>query len=327
MKNVNKKLILIAHAGLILFIMLFAFTATAQEKDAVTPNAVVVNGVLIDQVEIDREFAEVEKQALAKGQKIPDDKMDQIRNSIIDNFINEELLVQDSKSHGIKVEPSEVEVAFADIQKRFNDTAALEKALAESNITVDELKVKIKRGIAAKKLIDGQVITTIVVPETENRAFYDEHPEYFKNAEQVKASHILIKCDPKAEASVKDGAKRKIKDIQKKLADGESFSELAKQFSEGPSKNQGGDLGFFEREKMVKPFADAAFALQTGEISDIVETDFGFHLIKVTNKKAASTEEYEIVKEKINSHLKRGKIQEAIGNYIVNLREKATIEK
>jgi len=316
------------HAGLILFVMLFACTtATAQEKDEATKKAVVVNGVVIDQAEIDREFAEVEKQAMAQGQKIPDDRMEQIRNSILDNLINEELLVQESKNHGIKVEPSEVEAAFADIQKRFNDADALEKALAESNMTADELKTKIKRGIAAKKLIDSQVINTIVVSEAENRAFYDAHPEYFKQAEQVKASHILVKCDSSAEASVKDEAKKKIKDIQKKLKDGELFSELAKQFSDCPSKKQGGDLGFFERDKMVKPFADAAFALQTDEISDIVETDFGFHLIRVTDKKAASTEGYETVKEKIDSHLRQGKIKEAVGNYIEKLREKAAIEK
>ena len=325
MKNVNRKLMV--HFGLMLFIMLFAFTAGANEKNAVAKNAAVVNGVVIEQAAIDREFAEVEKRASAQGQKIPDDKMDQIRNSILDNLIKEELLVQDSKSHGIKVEPSEVEAAFADIQKKFNDMAALKKALAKSNITVDELKVKIKRGIAAKKLIDSQVVNTIVVSEAENRKFYDAHPEYFKQAEQVKASHILIKYDSKAEASVKDEAKRKIKDIQKKLKAGESFSELAKQFSDCPSKKQGGDLGFFERKKMVKPFADAAFALQTGEISDIVETGFGFHLIRVTDKKAASTDKYETVKEKINSHLKRGKVQEAVVNYIENLRKKATIEK
>ena len=319
MKNVKRKLL--AHAGLILLIMLSAFTAGAQEK------AAVVNGVVIDRAEVDREFAEVEKQALAQGQKIPDDRMDQIRNRILDNLINEELLVQESESHGITVEPSEVEAAFAEIQKKFSDTAAMEKALLESNITADELKVKIKRGIAAKKLIDGQVVNNVAVSEAENRAFYDAHPEYFRQAEQVKASHILISCDSKAEASVRDEAKRKIRDIQKKLENGESFAELARQFSDCPSKKHGGDLGFFEREKMVKPFADAAFALQTGETSGIVETGFGFHLIKVTDRKAASTDEYESVKEKIGSHLKREKIQKAVGDHIENLRKKATIEK
>jgi len=319
MKNVKRKLL--AHAGLILLIMLSAFTAGAQEK------AAVVNGVVIDRAEVDREFAEVEKQALAQGQKIPDDRMDQIRNRILDNLINEELLVQESESHGITVEPSEVEAAFADIRKKFSDTAAMEKALLESNITADELKVKIKRGIAAKKLIDGQVVNNVAVSEAENRAFYDAHPEYFRQAEQVKASHILISCDSDAEASVRDEAKRKIRDIQKKLENGESFAELARQFSDCPSKKHGGDLGFFEREKMVKPFADAAFALQTGETSGIVETGFGFHLIKVTDRKAASTDEYESVKEKIGSHLKREKTQKAVGDHIENLRKKATIEK
>ncbi len=298
------------HVGLILFMLLFAFTSSAQEKDTAAKKAVVVNGVVIYQSEIDREFAEVEKQASAQGQKIPDDKIDQIKNNILDNLIIEELLAQDSEAHGIKVEPAEFEAAFADIQKRF-----------------DDLKVKMKREMAAKKLIDNEVVNTIVVSEAETRAFYDEHPEYFKQDEQVKASHILIKCAPDADAAAKETAKNKITDIQKKLKDGEAFAELAKQFSECPSSKQGGDLGFFEREKMVKPFADVAFALPVGDTSDIVETDFGFHLIQVTDKKAASTEAYETVKEKIDSHLKQGKMKAAVGDYIESLRKKATIEK
>ncbi len=325
MKSKNKKGMV--HVGLILFILLFAFTSGAQEEDTAAKKAAVVNGVVIYQSEIDREFAEVEKQASAQGQKIPDDRIAQIKNNIIDNLVNEELLVQDSEAHGIKVEPSEVETAFADIQERFGDPAALEKALTASNITVEDLKVKIKRGMAAKKLIDNEVVNTIVVSEADTQAFYDAHPEYFKQAEQVKASHILIKSAPDADAAAKETAKNKIKDIQQKLKAGESFVELAKQFSECPSSKQGGDLGFFEREKMVKPFADAAFALPVGDTSDIVETDFGFHLIQVTDKKAASTDAYETVKEKINSHLKQGKMKAAVGNYIESLREKATIEK
>ena len=324
--------------------------AGAQEKNMTAKKAAVVNGVAIYQSEIDREFAEVEKQASVQGQKIPDDRIAQIKNSIIDKLVNEELLVQESESHGIKVESSEVETAFAKIQKRFNGPSALEKALAKSDITIDDLKIKIKRGIAVKKLIDQEidqeVINAIVVSDADTRAFYDEHPEYFKQDEQVKASHILIKCAPDADAATKETAMKKIKDIQQKLKDGESFAELAKQFSDDPSRTQGGDLGFFEREKMVKPFADAAFVLPVGNTSDIVETDFGFHLIQVTDKKTTS-DAYEIVKERINSYLKQEeiishskeqeeiishskgqeKMKAVVGEYIESLRKKATIEK
>ncbi|MCJ7617041.1 MAG: peptidylprolyl isomerase, partial [Desulfobacterales bacterium] len=108
---------------------------------------------------------------------------------------------------------------------------------------------------------------------------------------------------------------------------GEDFAALAKEFSEGPSKNNGGDLGYFQRGQMVKSFEDVAFALKTEAVSDIVETQFGYHIIKVVDKKPEKTIAYENVKEDIAQQLKQEKTQEEVKIYIQKLREKSKIEK
>jgi peptidyl-prolyl cis-trans isomerase C len=111
--------------------------------------------------------------------------------------------------------------------------------------------------------------------------------------EQVHARHILVKVDPKADATQKAAARKKIEDIQKQLKNGEDFSELAKKASDCPSNAKGGDVGYFGRGQMVKPFEDAAFSLKPGEVSGIVETEFGLHLIKVMDKKPEKIMDYQ----------------------------------
>jgi peptidyl-prolyl cis-trans isomerase C len=170
-------------------------------------------------------------------------------------------------------------------------------------------------------------MSLVVIPDREIRTFYDTHPNSFKKSEQVRASHILIKVDSQAEPSVKEEKKAKLRKIQKRLKGGEDFGVLAKEFSECPSNSKGGDLGYFGSGKMVKPFEDAAFKLKTGEVSDIVETQFGYHLIKVVDKKPASVMGYEDVKDKIGQYLKQEKTAKQLKGYIEELRKKAVIER
>ncbi|MGD9335544.1 MAG: peptidyl-prolyl cis-trans isomerase [Desulfobacterales bacterium] len=165
------------------------------------------------------------------------------------------------------------------------------------------------------------------MPNQEIRTFYDTHPNSFKKSEQVKASHILIKVDSQAERSVKDEKKAKLQKIQERLKAGEDFAVLAKEISECPSNIKGGDLGYFGRGQMVKPFEDVAFELKKGEVSDIVETRFGYHLIKVVDRKPASVMGYEDVKDKIGQYLKQEKTRQELKGYIEELRKKAMIER
>jgi peptidyl-prolyl cis-trans isomerase C len=242
-------------------------------------------------------------------------------------MIDEELLFQESRKKGITVEPETIATDLKKIKQKFANDADFKKALGESGLTEAELQSSLERGYVINKLIDNQIMAPIVIPDQEIRTFYDTHPKSFKKSEQVRASHILIKVDSQAERSVKDEKKAKLQEVQKRLKDGEDFAVLAKEFSECPSNIKGGDLGYFERGKMVKPFEDVAFKLKTGEVSDIVETPFGYHLIKVVDKKPASVVGYEDVKDKIGQYLKKEKTGKELKGYIEELRKKAVIEK
>jgi peptidyl-prolyl cis-trans isomerase C len=165
------------------------------------------------------------------------------------------------------------------------------------------------------------------VPEPEVRAYYDSHPDFFKQPEKIRASHILIKVDPQADSPKKEEARQQLEQIQQKLDSGEDFGALAKAFSQGPSSSRNGDLGYFGHGQMVKPFEDAAFALKPGEVSGIVETNFGYHLIKVYDKKPETMTPFYEARSKIEEHLKQDKIRKEIGELIEKLKQRAVVQK
>ena len=195
------------------------------------------------------------------------------------------------------------------------------------NLTEAEVRTQIQRGLAIRGLIDKEVAAKVVVTEEETKAYYTGNPQLFKQPEQVKASHILIKVEPNADDAAKEAARNKISEVRQKLSAGGDFAELAKEYSEGPSGPRGGDLGYFRRGQMVKPFEDAAFSMQVDQVSELVETRFGYHLIKVYEKTPEKTLTYDEVKEKISERLKREKIQKGAQEYVENLKKDAKIEK
>jgi peptidyl-prolyl cis-trans isomerase C len=317
----------VLHFGTIGLLMLSAFTTFAGQSKPMVEKLAVVNGVVITKVDFDRKLNQVKQHILRRGQQIPDDKLDQIKTDVLETMINEELLFQESQRQGITAEPEAIATDLKKIKEGFATDADFKKRIDESGLTEAELQLNLERGHVINKLIDKKIMAQIVIPDQDIRKFYDTHPNSFKESEQVRASHILIKVDSQAERSLKDKKKAKIQKIQKRLKGGEDFAVLAKEFSECPSNIKGGDLGYFERGKMVKPFEDVAFALKTGEISDIVETRFGYHLIKVLDKKPASVMSYEDVKDKIGEYLKKEKTGKELNGYIEDLRKKAVIER
>jgi len=325
MRLLNKMPVL--YFGAILLLMLSVVTAFSEEKEPMVEKLAVVNGVVINKVDFDRKLHQVKQHMLRQRQQIADDRFAKIKTDVLETMINEELLFQESKKKGITVEPEAIATDLKRIKKGFATDADFKKLIAESGLTEAELQSDIERGHVINKLIDNQIMALVVIPEQEIRTFYDTHPESFKKSEQVRASHILIKVDSQAEPSVKDEKKAKLQKIQKRLKGGEDFAVLAKEFSECPSNIKGGDLGYFGRGNMVKPFEDVAFALKTGEVSDIVETRFGYHLIKVVDKKPESVVGYEDVKDNIGQYLKKEKTGKELKGYIDKLRKKAVVEK
>lgn len=314
---------------LVIFVSLacMTFPALAQEKEAHKANVATVNGTPISQGDFDKELNVVRKRITGMGKTLNEDQLKSLKTDVLERLINRELLFQKSQDNGIKVEEAAVNEQLDALKKSFANEEEFKKALLDMNFSEDYLTSQIRRDLAIKKFVDKQFAEKATVSDKEVKDYYDGHPDAFKKPEQVKASHILIKVDPQADESAKAAARKKVDGIQQRVKKGEDFASLAKEFSECPSSAQGGDLGFFGRGQMVKPFEDAAFALAPGEVSNIVETRFGYHLIKSSEKRPQTTISYEEVKEKLQEHLKQNKVQEQINAYVEELKKAAKVER
>ncbi len=286
-----------------------------------------VNGRTITRTELDQELQPVLQRMSMQGRQPQPEQVAEIREKVLDSLINRELLTQDAKDQGVTVEPEALDAQMEQIRGQFPEEAQFKEALSQMGIDEETLRAQMHQRILIQKLIEERIAKDVTVTDEEAQAYYAAHPEQFEKGERIRARHILIKSEPDASDADKKKARQTLEEVQGKLEKGESFADLAKEYSEGPSGPKGGDLGYFERGQMVKPFEDAAFGLKDDEVSEIVETRFGFHLIKAVDRKGKSTTSFAEVKDQIKSQLNRQAVQDAVGEYLEALRAKAEIER
>jgi len=297
--------------------------SAADKKQSSEDKVAVVNGAVITRTDFDRAVGFSKQQALQTGKPVDDARLNE---GVLKQLIGSALLYQESKKAGIKVDEKAVDERLEQWKKRFPNEEEYKKAMSTANLSVPQMKDDIKKGMTIEKFIVERFVDKTTVPEKEIKAYYESHSNLFKQPEQVQASHILIKVEPKAKESEKEDALKKIREIQKKQIKGDDFAKLAKEYSQGPSNVKGGDLGYFKRGQMVPAFEEVAFKLKPGEVSDIVTTRFGYHLIKVVGKKPESTVPYEEIKERLGQYLKQEKVQKEVGQLVEKLRKEAKVE-
>jgi len=304
-----------------------ASNALAQTDSTPDATVAIVNDIPITEADVTLEVKRIQFQAKAMQKPLDQSMMLSMREKVIDSLINRELLLQQSKAKGITTNESDIDNSIDQIKRRLEAGQSFESLMVEMGITMETMRTQVGQASAIQKLLEVEVYPQAIVSEKDSRIFFENNPQYFKKPEEVKASHILIQVAPDASDEEKLAAREKIEDIQKKIATGDDFANLARQYSEGPSSTNGGDLGYFDRKKMVKPFSDAAFELKPGQVSNIVETRFGFHLIKVYDKKAKSTYEFEDIKGRLGEILQQQKIQEETVRYLEVLRRTANVKR
>ena len=284
-----------------------------------------VNGVAITRADFEREMSRA-KQVYGMGRTMAPAQVSEMRKRVLENLIEREVLFQESQKKGIKVDESLVNEEFEKLRKRFPTEEEFKENLSRMDLTEALLKSEFKRVMAVQQLIEEEIVVKVAISDKEIEMYYNSNPNQFKQPEQVKASHILIGVDPKDDKTKTD-ARKKIDMIAVRLKKGEDFAALAKEFSTCPSSAKGGDLGYFRRGQMVKPFEDAAFSLKEDEVSGIVETRFGFHVIKVVDKKPETTLAFNDVKEDLEQQLKQRKVRSDLGKYVADLKAKAKVER
>lgn len=303
--------------------------ATVQAAPAEKPSApaATVNGVPILQADLDRGMEGIVQRRAQMGGKIDDAQLKTLKMEVLDNLINRELLNQESKKEKVAITDQQINDKLASIKQRFKGEEEFKKMLDQIKMTEPQIKTQLKEDLAIQELINKQVVDKVNVTDKDIQVYYDAHPEAFKHPEQMKASHILVQVDPKADAAQKAAAHKKIEEIQQKLKKGGDFATLAKEYSDCPSKAKGGDLGYFSKGQMVKPFEDAVMALKPGETSGIVETQFGYHIIKLTDKKPEGIMPLAEVKGQVGQYLKQEKIKKDLKAYLAGLEKTAKVER
>jgi peptidyl-prolyl cis-trans isomerase C len=287
-----------------------------------------VNGVGISQEEFDRDWTSYlkNKGGGAPGAQDSPERVSGMKQEVLDALIGRELLWQEAQQKKIAADQARVAEEMEKAKKNFPSNEEYVKRLAESGFTESSFKDYLTRIFTIQRLIEAEIAKGVTVSDKDVHDFYVAHPEAMRTPEQVHARHILVKVDPKADAAAKEAARKKIEGILKEAKGGADFAELAKKYSDCPSKEKGGDLGSFQRGQMVKPFEEAAFSQKPGTISGVVETEFGYHIIKVEERTDASTVPEKEVSDRIREFLKYQKTNQAVTDHVRGLREKAKVE-
>ncbi len=248
---------------------------------------------------------------------------DSTKSLVLDQIIDKLLLEQFVKEQGIIVSVNEIQAELEKVKFFFNSSqkgskVTLEKVLESRGSSIVQLREEIRNTVALSKYLGKNI------KAEELKAYFDSNQDYF-NGEEVRASHILVDTRGLTSEEELAQAKEKIEKLKKEIDNGADFAELAKKNSDCPSSEKGGDLGFFERKgTMVAPFANAAFLLKVGEVSEPVKTQFGLHLIKVTEKSEGEEVSYddEEVREEVENFYREEKKEQLLES----LRKNAKIE-
>ncbi len=235
------------------------------------------------------------------------------KKNILNQLIDYELFYQQAQKEKVKISNDEISLEIDKIKDNFSSPEEFTEVLKANNITLTQLKDDIKRQLMINKILE-KTKNQVTITDEELLKYYNENKESLFEPEKVHARHILVETE--------EEANNLLLQLKEGLTD---FAELAKEKSIGPSAPSGGDLGFFARGQMVKEFEDAAFSLEPGEINDVVQTQFGYHIIKCEEKKEEYSPTFEEAKERINDTLKYQRENEAISTLTSKLREEAII--
>ncbi|HFD32663.1 MAG TPA: hypothetical protein ENJ28_08180 [Gammaproteobacteria bacterium] len=278
-------------------------------------NAAYVNGLPISRHELSMEMSRLQQRFYSN--KMSKEQLKEMKKQVLAILIGGRILYQAGTKSGIEASPAEIKSELAKVKLQYPGSKTF-----KNNFT----KAEMRRKVVVEKFIRQEFADKTIVTNEESRQYYHSHLADFTRPALVKISQILIKTDKNEPRDKRQAALKKITAVQKKLQHGDDFAKLARKYSEAPSKDKGGNMGFLMQGQMPKTFEDVAFKLKTGAVSAIVSTDSGYHILMVTDKKPAYVTPYADIEKKLKGYLKQRDIQRKLGAFIKQRREKAKIK-
>lgn len=294
---------------------------TVDTEPRITGPVALVNDKPIDSVLYYEELDKI----LKRSAKIPPERLARIKENILKRLVEKELITQAVATATIVVPDADIEKEFEEYKKRFRTEEQFQSYLTHGKVTIESIKGRIREKKELELLLEKS--GKLAVTDAEIDDFYKKNERFYQEREGIKARHILVKVAENASKEEEDKALARVKEAEAELKKGGDFDKVAEKYSEGPSAPKGGDLGFFGRGQMVKPFEDKAFAMNAGETSEPVRTRFGYHIIQVLEKREARQKTLDEVKPTISESLRNKKFFQERRDLINGLRTSAKIEE
>jgi peptidyl-prolyl cis-trans isomerase C len=310
--------------------------AAAEARTAVSPmpNEVLCRGqgVEVRRNQLDRALMQYKANAMARGQTIPEARMNDLEALLLDRLVITRLLLSKATDQDRQRARGAADNFIAETVAQAGGEAAFERQLLAMSFTREEFERQILERAVCEEVVERELRDRVQITQEQVRRYYEEHAEQMQRPEMVRASHILLATqDPLTGRELSDEQqqekRREATAVLERAKKGEDFAALAKQYSDDPgSKEQGGEY-VFARGQMVPEFEVAAFSLQPDQVSDLVKTQFGFHIIKLSQRIPAEKIEFERVEEDIRESMERREVQEnLLPPFLQKLKEQANLE-
>lgn len=311
-----KKTILLILAAL----FFSAYLASAEVIDKII---VVVNGEIITQGEIDRIVSPIFERyrTVYSGDELFR-KLEEARQKVIGQLIEDRLMLSEAKRLNVEVSEREIDAKVAETESRFESRKKFERALMEQKLSIKDLRVKYKEQLLIRRLVDQKVGARILITPVEIANYYNEHKEDFVQPEEIRLRNILIR--PKDDVTPEKAAGL-AQDIHSRLKAGGDFADLARTYSEGPNAEEGGLMGYVKRGDLMPEIESKVFNLNEGDVSGIIQTNLGYHIFKVDEKKEPKELGLTEVRGEIEEAIFKSKIHEKMKEYIEGLKKNAYI--
>jgi len=250
-----------------------------------------------------------------------------VKLQVLERLIDAELIHQEAGRSSIRVKDTEVDAEVARVRGPFPDEAAFTAFLDEQGVTPAEFREQMRRSLLVARFVEREVVGNSEVSDKDVRLHYEQNPAEMTRPEALRLSQIMERVPARASTAERAAARQKMEAVFKELRNGADFAELARKHSQGPEADRGGDTGWVSRGSLPPPIERAAFALQEGSHSDIVETRLGLHILKVTERRPEGPIPFDEARASIRTGIIERRRDEALRSHVEALRQKATIER
>lgn len=303
----------------LIFVVLFCAVATASESIVAHVGSAPIT---------EKELEAAIDIYLPKGGfhgAVSKEKRDEYRKPALDWLIEKELLYQEAKRRELKTTAAEINAVIKFNEDRFGSRKAFLDALKAEGKTMAQFKKSIERETLISKLADAEIIAKAVYSEEELKEHYEKNISKFKRPDSVHIWHILISTAPEMSDEERGKKKALAHEVLAKIRAGEDFSSAADKYSEDAYRVKGGDMGYIHRGRLVAEVEEAAFSLKEGQVSNVIESIFGFHIIKAGGRKEAETIGFDEAKSKLRMDLEQKRYEDIRTSYIHSLKEKTAV--